>query len=286
MGDETRTEVAADLPSDLAVWLDERAAAADTDRGEVLARLVAASRAAGQEGTGTVPSAEEVATLREAVTDLEAELEEQLEDVRERVIQVKREADAKAPADHDHAALADEVAQLRERVDELAAEEAAADTEETEADLIATVETLERRVDEGFENYEAVVEDLLDRADETAARMDTLARVVRELRSATRELQGAIEARERGDAVKREANRKGISEAACEACDTELEVALLAEAACPACGEAFTGVRRRSNFWKAHTLEVGEAPALAAGGDERVDIGEAVFDEVDGSDPR
>lgn len=282
MGDDTRTEVATDLPPDLAAWLDERAAAADTDRGEVLARLVAASRAAGQEANGTVPSADEVAALREEVTALEAELEEKLGDVRERVIQVKREADDKADADHDHAALADEVARLRERVDELAADDEAGDGD----DLAVAVEALERRVDEGFGNYEAVVEDLLDRADETAARMDTLARVVRELRSATHELQGAIEARERGDAVKREANRKGISEAACEACDTELEVALLAEAACPACGEGFAGVRRRSNFWRSHTLEVGEAPALAAGDDERVDVGEAVFDEVDGGDPR
>ncbi|MFW5965560.1 MAG: hypothetical protein ACOCP3_02285, partial [Halodesulfurarchaeum sp.] len=50
-------------------------------------------------------SQEQSRTLEDRVNALEAELDEKIQDVRERVIQVKREADGKAPADHEHESL-------------------------------------------------------------------------------------------------------------------------------------------------------------------------------------
>ncbi|MFC6794739.1 hypothetical protein ACFQFH_10850 [Halobaculum halobium] len=108
-----------ELPDVLHEWIEARAEETGRSREEVLARAVTVARLIddhdealgdaapldGAAGTSTGELPERIADLTARVDDLDAELDEKIDDVRSRVIQVKREADAKAEADHDHPKL-------------------------------------------------------------------------------------------------------------------------------------------------------------------------------------
>lgn len=293
MVDESGGEVVAtELPPDLAAWLDDHAAETDHEPEEILGRLAAAYRAVEKDGDGTaVETATKVRDLESAVEEVQDELDEKVTDMRERIVQVKREADAKASADHTHEDLESRLTTLSESVAE--SEEASkgiASLERQVEEFGTTVENLEsdlssfqERTEAGFENYETVLEDLLEKTDRLKGRVQTLAETTGAFQDAIETLHGGEELREQVAALKREANRMGIVSADCEDCGAALQVALLTEPACPACGETFRGVERRSNFLRSHTLSTGSPPALEAGDAERVDVSEDALNEEEGS---
>lgn len=307
------SSVAVELPESLSGWLDEKADAEGRSREDVLLQLLSAHRKvdgmengdvdvpAGMEGLATAVEEEIAAAvedrLAEASTDgvdsdeldrVESRFTELLEDVRERVLQVKRETDAKAPADHDHPEMAPDQADLREDVD--------AELSGLASDLAA----LGERVDAGFDNYEEVLEYLADGVDRMGARQVTLARALVETRDELRTLAARDSARSAADSVKREAAERGIRDADCEACGTEVDVGLLTRAECPHCASTFVGVEDARGFFGSDTLVTGDRPALEApdGGDDgkfefAVDelldgaegAGEEVRDELDDDSP-
>jgi hypothetical protein len=243
------------LPEDLEAWVAERAAATDSSRAEVVRRLLAAHRLLDEnpeglepadlsglgDGQSAAPPADGVEDLEAHVEELagrvgelEGDLDEKIADVRERVIQVKREADAKAPADHDHPAI-------------------------------------DRRIDEGFGNYEEILEYLTERAeeleDDAADRDGKLRRVANalvDLRRRVASLEGVIEEREGVRELREAANRRGIAEAACESCGNAVRIGLLEEPACPHCGSPFEDVEA-GGWFKSNLLTVGNRPALESG---------------------
>lgn len=292
MADESGGEgVAAELPPDLAAWLDDHAAETDHEPEELLGRLAAAYRAVEQDGAvSAVATSEDVSEVSTAVEAVQDDLDEKVGDMRERIVQIKRETDAKAPADHSHENLESRLTTLGETIAEIEGlpEEVTALDRQVQ-DLSTSVESLksdlssfQERTEAGFENYETVLEDLLDRTDRLKGRLQTLAETTGALQDAIETRRGVDESREQVAALKREANRMGISSADCEDCGTALNVALLTEPACPACGETFRGVERRSNFLRSHTLSTGSPPALEAGDAERVDVSEDVLNEEEG----
>jgi hypothetical protein len=150
--------VTVELPAELDEWLDEQAAALGLDRETVLVQLLASYRTAEQlesdgqlridgdgEGHSAVLGADDIEetvervvddqttaatdALRETLTaridEVESDFQANLDDVRDRVVQVKRETDQKAPEDHTHEAfdtidgLADEAAQLESDLESL-----------------------------------------------------------------------------------------------------------------------------------------------------------------------
>lgn len=225
--------MAVTLPPPLEEWLEERAATLEVDREEVLVQLVGAYRAAADlddEGVSGFddegiderlieevesrirqpePSGD-VDELESRIETLESELKDNVEDVRNRIIQVRDAVKERAPKDHTHR----ELARLVKRVDGLADDLEGVGTEVTE-----TAET---------------VEELEDRLAEVESKLDRLARVVVSLRKqdGTKPSKRA----ERLDHIRRQANRHGITEATCAACDERVNIALLAEPACPHCG--------------------------------------------------
>ncbi|MFB6072935.1 MAG: hypothetical protein ABEJ88_08205 [Halobacterium sp.] len=237
------------LEGDAAAWLAERAGELDVETGEFLERVVAAYRSA---EAGDLPA--DLVTddeLADRLADVEDEYDEKIQDVRERVIQVKREADAKAPADHDHEELAAQ------------ASEAAAAAERAES----SVESLSARVDrldEGFENYEDVLSYLRDETDELRGRTTTLATAVSSMRESLRSLAAAEARRARVEQLQREANVEGVEEADCADCGQSVTVALLSAPECPFCGATFEGVTANSGWFSSHALETGGRPALEA----------------------
>ncbi|GGJ06171.1 hypothetical protein GCM10008995_15100 [Halobellus salinus] len=247
------SEPVEELPEDLEAWVAERAADSDASRVDVVRRLLAAHKLLddhpGWLADAAVPGRTDVTVgppsgvdefdarasgLAERVEVLEGDLDEQIADVRQRVIQVKREADAKAPADHDHPSL-------------------------------------ERRVDEGFENYEEVLEYLTERAetledeaDDRSARLRTVANAVVDLRRRVAALEREREKRDAVASLREAANRRGVPEAACGSCGESVHVGLLDEPACPHCESSFDGVES-GGWFRPDTLTVGDRPALEPG---------------------
>jgi hypothetical protein len=218
-------------------WLDRRAEREGVDRETLIERAVAAYRlveeADDPDGAGFEEAERdradlrgEVGALADRVGTVEDDLDEKIDDVRGRVVQVKRETDAKADADHDHPALDD-------RVDAAAADARAA----TEA-----VSDLADRVDRGFGNFEEVLDYLRDERDELDRKTAGLASAVVDLRERTAALEREADARAALDDLRREASRRGVTRGDCGDCGKTVHLGLLGDAACPHCGAALAGV--------------------------------------------
>ena len=251
------SEPVEELPDDLEAWVAERAAAADTSRAAVVRRLMAAHRLLDEhpeslDDADTADLGEDIVRppdsadsgvddldarlddLSGRVESLESDLDEKITDVRERVIQVKREADDKAPADHDHPSI-------------------------------------ERRIDDGFGDYEEILESLVDRTEaleegveDRDSKLRTVANAVVDLRRRVGAIEGIVEERAAVAALREEANRHGVTAAACDACGNSVQLGLLDEATCPHCESPFDGVEP-GGWFKSSRLTVGNRPALESG---------------------
>jgi predicted Zn-ribbon and HTH transcriptional regulator len=239
-----------EVPATVAAWLDDRADEAGLDR-DAFRRGFAAALA-----TSDGPLAESA-----RVAALEDEVEADVDDVRDRVVQLKRAVEESAAADHDHQ-------DLRERL---------AAAEETTAALDGEVEALrdrlddaEGRVERGFDNYETVLDHLTESVEDLEDKTATLASVLLDVRD---ELE-----RQSGDAAVatlcRRANRLGVRRADCGSCGERVEVALLRDPHCPHCSAGLTDVEPKSGLFGSATLVTGDdVPALAG------DTEDPVFDE-------
>lgn len=230
------------LSDELDQWVADRAAAEDLTREEFLHRLVDAHRTLEERGDTVAVESADTTALENAVEELETELngvanrvaaveddlDEKITDVRQRVIQVKRETDAKASADHDHPEI-------------------------------------ERRLDAGFENYESILEYLTETADEHDSKLDRLGAAIVDARSRIAALERRMETREAVADLRAEANRHGVRAAACGSCDEAVQLGLLDEPSCPHCGASFDGIEAKRFFFGTDRLTVGNPPALEAG---------------------
>lgn len=252
------------LPSTLHDWVKERAAASGENPTDVLTRAVALYRLVDEhDGDGDDPPAadldatlerltEQVSDLDGRVETVEDDLEQKITDVRERVIQVKREADVKAPADHDHPTLHERVEGVDQRLSDL----------ETDVDSVGT------RVDRGFENYEDVLSHLTDETEDLDRKLTRLASVVVSLRRRTATAERQLTRMDAVADLKETANRYGDAKAKCEQCGGSVAIGLLSEPTCPHCESGFVDVERSGRLFGAATLRTGKPPALTAGDDE------------------
>jgi len=180
--------------------------------------------------------------LGDRIESVEGEFQAKLEDVRERVIQVKKEADAKAPEDHTHEAL-EGLADLEEQVAAL---------EEELGELRAAV---------GEAEHSERLDGLDDRLGAAEDRLQTVAWVVSDLREAHQSGNG-LEAVER---IKRAAAKADIDRANCENCGEGVTLSLLTDPECPHCSATVTNVEpdpgwfRKPKLRVASQLESGES---------------------------
>lgn len=186
--------------------------------------------------------------LDDRIDDLQADFQGKIEDVRERVVQVKRETDAKAPADHDHEEF-DRIDALRQEVDGL-------DRELAELRSDVTV---------GLETQEAAVDDIDDRLSDLQDKLTRVAWVVSDLR----EDQGGRDANQRAvDRLKRAAAQEGLSAARCESCDEQVQIGLLTEPNCPHCNATVSDVRPEGGIFRTKARLVTAAQLESGATDE------------------
>jgi hypothetical protein len=259
MADSTSDAVETTLEGPVASWLSERADDLGVPTEEFLERVLAAYREA-DEQTDVVTSDDLDDRLRAVEDDLRADIEtvdsefdEKIQDVRERVIQVKRDADAKAPKDHDHP----ELSSIAEE-----AVNAARDAQAEVAEVSEAARRLRERVDAGFDNFEEVLTYLRDETQDLDRKTATLATAVVSMRDSVASLAAAEARRERAERLKREANVAGVREAECEECGEDVTVALLAAPECPFCAATFEEVEANPGWFGTHVLVTGSAPAL------------------------
>lgn len=240
------------LPTELDRWLDDRAAETGREREEVLARAVATHRVLtdAEDATDVPPLEQQLGELADRVDELDADTDERIEDVRDRVVQVMQVARSRAEAEHDHP-------EIEDRIDEVERAEA-----DEIADLRRALAALDRKVDGGFDNYEAVLDSLADRADDAERKLDTLASAVVDLRKRVTELEAADARREAVEELQADANRRNVGTADCEHCSKRVHIGLLSDPRCPHCGESFVGVEPGSRFLGSATLVTGDQPAL------------------------
>lgn len=264
MASESGEEVTLSVPPELDRWLEERASALGVDRGQLLVELLGSYREltereddvavvdadaieATVEETVAAQLDAQLDELREQLDAAESEFQTKLEDVRERVIQVKHDAEGKASADHDH--------EVFERID------AAAETADT---AVTATEALEDRLDELAADLEALEktskrtrEQSDDRLAELEDRLKRVAWAVSDLR----------EDRARAEAVeqlKRDAAEADVSRATCENCGNGVEIGLLTEPKCPQCDAAAATVEPATGWFgsprlvNARQLEAGD----------------------------
>ncbi|UWG48686.1 Uncharacterized protein HSRCO_2422 [Halanaeroarchaeum sp. HSR-CO] len=237
-----------------AAWIRERAATIGLEPETYLERVVVSLRAVeAGDPRDDLATAEEYAALEERVDSLDDALQTKIQDVRERVVQVKRETDGKAPVDHGHPELREDVATGLDR---------ARQAKERTASLEETVDTIESRLERGFENYEEILEYLVDRTDDLSEDLLSLQSATDALVRHLQVLRSRGQRRQRTDELKEAANRKGVTEARCDSCGSDVTVALLTEPACPVCNADVAGVTPKQGFFGSATLDTGVPPAL------------------------
>jgi rubrerythrin len=270
-------EQVAELPEPLREWVEARAAETGRTPTEVLARAAAAYRLLDQHedllpdptqppSDGAVPAE----SLEKRVAALEDDLDEKIDDVRQRVIQVKRETDEKALAEHDHpelqAELQAELDAIESRADDAVttAEEALAEMEGVRGEF----DELDEAVQGGFDNYEDILRNLKDAADDARSRTNRLASALADLGDRVAKLEARERIREEVAELKREANEKGVPKANCESCGSTIQIGLLSKPRCPHCEAPYDGVDTDTGFFKAAALRVADRPALEEGTDD------------------
>ena len=181
--------------------------------------------------------------LSNRIDTVETEFDKKIKDVRERVIQVKKETDARAPKDHTHPEL-QQFAQLETRIDELQSS-----LDSLRSDFEETVPDADERIDEAS-----------GRIEQMEQRLKTVAWVVSDLREA-HESRGGLETVER---IKRAAAQEDIERANCENCGDSVAISLLTDPKCPHCDVTVTNVEPAGGWFSkpklltAKQLESGE----------------------------
>lgn len=258
------SEQSEQLPEGLNAWLSRRADETERSRGEILSRAVEAyqifeevnheplhaaiAEAIDDDLEGANQSAELQTTL-DRLDRVETALDEQVEDLRGRVIEVLQKAESRAPADHDHPELthsldelemavqhqSDRLGEVSDRIDQTAAQE------EHRADRIATLA-------ESIDEIEQKLQQLASATVKLQQRTDAL-----EQRTSGIELLGGL---------KRKANQSGVEKAGCGNCDRTVDIGLLEEPRCPHCEHSFNGFIPSSGFFDDPTLSAGDQPAI------------------------
>ncbi|MDZ7746195.1 MAG: hypothetical protein U5K28_06660 [Halobacteriales archaeon] len=214
------------LPPDLESWLEELADERGMDRDRLLERLLEANQRALREE----PEGE---TLSTQVDGLEDDFNEKIEDIRSRMLQLKRQTESKAPADHDHDEF-DQFDGLEDQLTQIAT---------TVSDLEADIEELATAVETHDETLET-----------TQARLRRVAAAVVRMQ---RETHGDDE--ERLTKLRDIAAQRGFETATCQACGNSVKISLLSEPVCPHCSTEFADITGKDGFFSTPKLVGGSS---------------------------
>lgn len=272
----------APLPARMEEWLADRTAETGDSRETVLARAVASYRllAEDEDTDDALESAlSDLETRIEALesdTDadridaLEADLDEHVEDLRSRIVDVVKEARSRAPADHSHEELDDRLSEVEGEYDDLDTQ--LADQESTAEELRASVDELETEVVElesMVDNRVGAAEGELGSVSESVETLETkadrLAGALVDLRRRVGRIESHVTHQTALAELLETAAREDVEKARCDNCNETVRLGMLVEPACPHCRAVFDGIEPGSMFFKSAWLTIADRPALEAG---------------------
>lgn len=236
--------VDADPPDAVLEWLNAVAAERGLSETELLRSLLAGE--GGPSGGGGRP---DEGVDPKDLERVEREFREHVEDVRERIVQVKRETDGKAPADHTHHELESRLEQLGQEI----------------GTLEGAVNRLDERLSAGFENYEEILTYLTETTESLDRKLGRLASAVIDLRERVGDAARAEVRRTALAHLTDTANRHGVEKARCDDCGEIVHVGMLVAPECPHCDSSFSGLEPKRGFFRSSVLHTGTRPALEAG---------------------
>jgi chromosome segregation ATPase len=237
------------LPAELDDWLDEQATERDVARDTLLSQLIAAYQTTvnyNGDINGEIQTfesdnidtmieerieqqlpgdSETAATLKNRINTIGSKHEQKLSELHNRVVQVKKELDTKAPEDHEHTEF-DHLRELAARVEAVCDE----------------VETLREETDETDDD---TVEEFDERLEEVEDRLQSVAWLVGNLRD-TVEDDDTLNVTDR---IKRAAAESNIEQANCQNCGETVSIGLLTEPECPHCNTAVRDVEPSSGWF-------------------------------------
>jgi chromosome segregation ATPase len=248
------------LPPPLEEWLEERADSLDIDREELVVQLLSAYRTTADLDeplhTGAPELDEEFLTdverrietvdeesierLDRRVASIESELDEHIEDIRSRVLQLRDRLQDRAETDHDHP----EIERLRGQVDRLSEDLESVGSEL--ADLSDTVETVDGHLED------------------MTTKLNRLARIVVAMRDRSDDV--TTERQRHLDELKHRAGSEGITAAKCAGCANTVNIGLLTDPSCPNCGVEFGNLEPSKGFFGSPKLTIEDPPAIEGGG--------------------
>lgn len=244
--DQVSDERPGELPDPVTDWLKQLASEQGISEEDLLGRIVDGTRPTINESALEQRLTSLESSLRTRIDAVDTEFQAKLEDVRNRVIQVKRETDAKAPSDHRHDAITNRLETLESTLETL------------ESDLEETT----TRFDQGFENYEEILEYLTETVDEFDRKLDALATAIVDIRDHVETFKRFHARQQILDQLTATANRHRIRQAVCDSCSRPVDIGLLVEPRCPHCEQPFADVEAGRRFLGTHRLLTGTTRAL------------------------
>lgn len=217
---------------------------------------------------------ETVESLTAEVETLEAEVDEDVEDLRERLVQLYRDTEQKAEADHTHPDLA-------EQLDEVDANaRAVADRVDGLEDRVESIDDTVASVDDRVERIEDRLDALAAADDDAADKLSRVASAVVRIQRRLREIDGERADHGRLDEILDAANRHGVTKADCDGCGHTVRLSLLSSAECPRCESRFDALDPADRFYRRSRLIVDDRPALSGETADAAGDSDAETDEV------
>lgn len=247
------TEGPLSLPPPLEEWLDDRAASLGVSREELLVQVASAYRATSDLDGGVGSLADEA-----DVTDLiETEVSTQLQDQRSDLAAVEDRLDAmEAGLDDDLESIRNRVLQLRDAVRNRAK------TDHTHDDIARFDDRLDAVTSDHADLSEDVAELQTEVADATA-KLETLARVLVDLTGDGED--ATTERRRHLERLRTAASHRGVTEGTCHDCGGTVSIPLLSEPSCPHCDAELRDLTTTGIVFT-RTVITGPEPADDAGG--------------------
>ena len=238
------------IPAELDDWLETQAAERDIDRDILLSQLLAAYQTTANyngELDGEIQSfdsdhietlieeqieqqlpgdSETAAALKDRIETVGSEHEQKITELHNRVVQMKKELDTKAPEDHGHSEF--------EHLRELAARVEAIGDE---------LNTL--REEAGEDDDSDQFGEFDERLEEVEDRLQSVAWLVGNLRDTVEE-DNTLDVTDR---IKRAAAEANIEQANCQNCGETVSIGLLTEPECPHCNTAVRDVEPSSGWF-------------------------------------
>ncbi len=180
--------------------------------------------------------------LERQYEELHEEFQHKIEDLRKRVIQVKREIDTKAPQDHHHAEL-----------EEL---ETTVDSHESQLDR------LDDRLEQQTDALNAAIDTKTEQLDEVSSRLELLGQAVIDLQETVGSLRQTRNHHNRLRTLLDTANTQNIEEAECSACEEKVLLGLLRDPTCPNCDALFRELDQNTGIFSTHQLLIDDRPVL------------------------